>query len=95
MSFGGLKSIFQLKEEEIRLPTINESIRDVCRKMENAYDRFEFESDPDLIEASIYEIESLKARYRYLLKRAKQQGLTCPANSGLFSRKEESPLRHL
>jgi len=34
------------------------------------------ESDSDLIEACIYEMEALRARYRYLLKAAREQGLT-------------------
>lgn len=64
-----------LKSEE---PT-NEvllAIRDVCMRLENANTRFEMERDEDLIEACIYEMEALRARYRYLLKLAKSQGLT-------------------
>ena len=34
------------------------------------------ESDSDLIEACIYEMEALRARYRYLLKAAREQGIT-------------------
>jgi hypothetical protein len=41
--------------------------------MEAARARFELEEDPLLIEASIYELESLKARYSYLIKLAKRQ----------------------
>jgi hypothetical protein len=33
------------------------------------------EKDSDLIESCIYEIESLRAKYRYLLRIARQQGL--------------------
>lgn len=40
-----------------------------------AYERFELQSDNDLVEATIYEIESLKARYRYLLAIAKEKKL--------------------
>ena len=46
-------------------------IREISQNLDNAYKRFEFESDSDLIEASIYEIESLKARYRHLLQKVK------------------------
>ncbi len=51
------------------------AIREVCLRLENANNRFEMEKDSDLIEACIYEIESLRARYRYLLRMAKKQGL--------------------
>lgn len=40
-----------------------------------AYERFELQCDNDLVEATIYEIEALKARYRYLLAIAKQKKL--------------------
>ena len=54
------------------------AIRDTCRRMDNAKLRFEMESDSDLIEACIYEMESLRARYRYLLRMARMQGITAP-----------------
>ena len=46
---------------------------------------FEMETDPDMIESYIYEREALRARYRYLLKIAKQNGQIasfCPPFSG-------------
>jgi hypothetical protein len=51
------------------------SIREVCQQMENVQLRFEMECDSDLIEACIYEMESLRARYRYLLRIAKGEGV--------------------
>lgn len=52
------------------------NIREVCRMIDNAYMRFEYEADSDLVEASIYELEALKARYRYLLRLAKAQNIS-------------------
>ncbi len=40
-----------------------------------AYERFELQCDSDLVEATIYEIEALKARYRYLYALARQRNL--------------------
>jgi len=51
------------------------AIRDVCRKLELVNARFEMESDDDLIESCIYERESLRARYRFLLRQAREQGV--------------------
>ena len=50
-------------------------MRRLNEALENAYDRFELLSESDLIEATIYEIEALKARYRYLLSVAKEKNL--------------------
>ena len=45
------------------------------------------ESDSDLIDACIYEMEALRARYRFLLRQAKQEGLTACANTPLWDNK--------
>lgn len=70
---------FKAKEKEIQSPeqVLFSEIRDVCRKIENAYESFEYEQDEDLMEAAIYEIEALKARYRYLLRIAKMKNMRC------------------
>lgn len=69
-----------VKTEEQPCPIL-EAIRDVCRQLDNARLRFEMESDNDLIEASIYEMEALRARYRYLLKVARTEGIKAPGIS--------------
>ncbi|MFY9198206.1 MAG: DUF2508 family protein [Acutalibacteraceae bacterium] len=54
-----------------------QDIRRVCRMIDDAYLRFQMQADEDLVEASIYEIEALKARYRYLIRLAKTKNITC------------------
>lgn len=46
-------------------------LQDAALSLRCAYDRFNHVTDPELVEASIYEINSLQARYNYLLRRAK------------------------
>ncbi len=60
-------------------------IRDTSQKLESAYSRFENELNEDLLDSIIYEIQSLKALYRYLLKRAKECGIEC-AEISVFGR---------
>ncbi len=55
---------------------LREAIREVCGQLEAARQRFDAAGDGDLIEANIYEMEALQARYRYLLKRARDGGVT-------------------
>jgi hypothetical protein len=45
----------------------------------NAYDKFNFVSDPELVDACIYEIDSLKAKYNYLFRKLKEQDVPCLA----------------
>lgn len=47
-------------------------IREVCIELNSAYARFNNETNEDLLESTIFEIEALKARYRYLLKMARE-----------------------
>ncbi len=56
-------------------PTL-QSIQEVCRQMEALESQFSMHSDGDLIEACIYEMEALRAQYRFLLRRAREEGLT-------------------
>ena len=43
----------------------------VGQALKEAYARFDYADDPDLIDACIYEINALKARYNYTLRRVK------------------------
>lgn len=61
------------------------AIREVCAQIDRVQERFEQEVDPDLIEGCIYELESLRSQYRYLLKSAKQQGITCREQNHLWN----------
>lgn len=65
-----------LREDTEPHPIIG-SIREVCGQIDVAQSRFEQQSDPDLIEAAIYELQSLRAKYRYLLRVAREEGITC------------------
>ena len=73
------------QEEKTAEENLLEDIRAVCRQMDAARARFEMEQDEDLVEASIYELESLKARYRYLIKRAKREKLSDAPISPIYS----------
>lgn len=48
-----------------------EEINLVKMQIQNANTRFEQTSDSDLVESAIYEIQSLNAKYRYLVKSIK------------------------
>ncbi len=77
--------------ERIRKPVQSEKnglllqIRDTSARLESAYSRFENECNEDLLDSIIYEIQSLKALYRYLIKQAKENGLEC-AEISVFGR---------
>ncbi|QEY34303.1 DUF2508 family protein [Caproiciproducens galactitolivorans] len=57
---------------------IMDEIKEVCRLMACNESWFALESDENLIEACIYQRESLKSRYRYLLKQARLKGINAP-----------------
>lgn len=69
-----LKKVLLRPHTEIH-PTL-QSIQDICRRMEALESQFSMQSDGDLIEACIYEMEALRAQYRFLLRQAREEGLT-------------------
>ncbi len=73
--------LLQRTEGAAAEPSVNQEkllseIKDVSRLL--AYNEcwFQLECDSDLIDACIYQREELQARYRYLLSRAKQYGVS-------------------
>ena len=67
------EKIFRTRVEEHPLLP---AIRDVCTRMHALETQFAMQSDGDLVEACIYEMEALRAQYRFLLKQAKEMGVT-------------------
>lgn len=64
------------KEDENKKKLIYD-IKEVCRLIACNERWFDFEIDDNLIDACIYERQSLFSRYRYLIKLAKNIGLNC------------------
>ena len=65
-----------LKSAVLKPPPESElqaALRFTCDELARVRTCFEMESDPDLIEAYIYETQALRARYRYLLKIARSE----------------------
>jgi hypothetical protein len=71
---NGLKE--KLLRPKVEQDPLIQSIRDVCRRMEALETQFGAISDNDLLEACIYEMEALRAQYRFLLRRAKEMGVS-------------------
>lgn len=53
-----------------------QEIHDVCDQMSCTNMWFQMEDDQDLIEACIYQMEVLNARYRYLLRKARTNNIS-------------------
>ncbi|MBQ5320776.1 MAG: DUF2508 family protein [Oscillospiraceae bacterium] len=66
----GLKTPEETKDTS--LENVKEEIRRTAEELENAQMRFDLLTDEKLIEAQIYEIRALKARYSYYFKKAKE-----------------------
>lgn len=67
-----------MAKKEIRLPDetaeLRQELQDTAQALRCAYERFNFVSDQELVESCVYEISALKAKYNYLLRRAKELG---------------------
>lgn len=71
--------------EDVTPHPIIVAIRQICEGIDAAQSRFEQETDPDLIEASVYELQALRARYRYFLRLARNEGIVCEEKSHLWN----------
>lgn len=74
---------YLLRQDKPPHPTI-ETIRELCERMETVQSRFEMETDPDLIEGCIYEMEAIRAQYRYWLRVARDEGIVCREKAPLW-----------
>lgn len=84
MAINGLFRKTVLREEVSPHPLII-AIREICARIDLVENRFSMETDNDLIEGCIYELESLRAQYRYLLRQARQQGIVCQERAHLWN----------
>ena len=73
---GVLNFVTTRKQEDKGDKQLITEIESVKQSIEMAASRFDFQSDPDLVEACIYEMQALAARYRYLRREARRQGIT-------------------
>ena len=60
------------KKVEHPLDILREELQQTNVALKCAYDKFNYVTEPELIEASIYEISALKSRCNYLLRRIKE-----------------------
>lgn len=72
----------KMTEDEMLL----EEIRNTGRQLDVAKTKFEFECDEDMVDSIIYEIQSLNARYRYLLRIAKERNIQSTDIGALYVR---------
>ena len=56
-----------------------EDLREVRRQLEGNHAFFALEADEDLLDAAIYQREALQARYRYLLRLARESNIEAMA----------------
>lgn len=70
-----------LKPKKKDTPLLDE-IRSTVAMIHAMQQWFNTESDADLIEACVFQLESLEARYRYLLRMAKDRGVYREAFTG-------------
>ncbi len=72
----GKKILLPSRREEHEADLVYE-IHRTRELLEEAYDRFNMENDEMMLDSIIYEIQSLRAKYRFLLKLARDSGAQC------------------
>ena len=67
------------RAHESREQQLQKELHSTGQALKEAYDKFNYVSEPELVEACVYEINALKARYDYLLRRIKERSEPAPA----------------
>ena len=62
------------RAQEMAQRQLQAELHAAAQALREAYDKFNYVSEPELVEASVYEISALKARYSYLLRQIKENG---------------------
>ncbi|KHO61536.1 MULTISPECIES: DUF2508 family protein [Thermoanaerobacter] len=76
------KNIYDYNSENYQL--VNE-VRQTIKELKDAEIYFQSVTDPDLVDYAIYRLESLKRKYIYLLKKAKEEGINSDNFNSLLS----------
>ena len=66
----GRKTAARQREEEFR--QLVEGMKQTRDQLNFAYAQFNIYSDPDLVDACVYEINALQSRYSYFVRQVKQ-----------------------
>ena len=64
------RALEQARQEERQL--LLEGMQATRAQLNHAYAQFNFYSDPDLVDACVYEINALQSRYSYYVRQVKQ-----------------------
>ena len=68
--FGRRRGLSRAREEERR--QLLEGMQATRAQLNHAYAQFNLYSDPDLVDACVYEINALQSRYSYFVRQMKQ-----------------------
>ena len=68
--FGRRRAVQQAREEERR--QLLEGMQATRAQLNHAYAQFNIYSDPDLVDACVYEINALQSRYSYYVRQVKR-----------------------
>ena len=70
------KQTIQKKNNISEIEKLVSEIEKVEHQLDAASSRFDYQDDPDLVDCCIYEMQSLTAKYSYLLREVRRLGIT-------------------
>lgn len=86
-----LKIIPLVKEAKSNNDSIMSELRQTQKEIDRVYDIFQNQTDADLLESCIYQLQSLKAKQSFLLKTAKANKLhSCREIFGASSKRNDA-----
>ena len=92
---GVIQTVFHQKADENEASDLLCEIETVQQELDSVDSRFDFQDDPDLVDACIYEMQALSARYRYLLREIRRLGITVDVLAGYQGEQKRRSVRSL
>ncbi len=68
-----------MKRRDDSTAQLQRELRDTAQALRRAYERFDYVCEPELVDACVFEINSLQAKSNYLLRIAKRPQDACAA----------------
>ncbi len=75
---------YQIQSYTPTAAELQQELHHTGKALKEAYEKFNYVSDAELVEACSYEISALKARYSYLLRRIKELSAPEPVDDGAY-----------
>ena len=79
-----MRSFFKAPPQPTHMQLLEQQLNETQRELARAYGQFNYVSDPELVEACVYEIKALQTKSSFLLRCIKQMESGAPGGEDVL-----------